>query len=168
MRHKRFHLAQDQLRELLKYDARKGVVTWKRSRGCRRAGQRASYLDKSGYRRIRIDKARYAESRVIWLLRTGTDPGNQQVDHRDGNKANNRFRNLRLATRSLNQANARRSKRNKTGAKGVCLGKSGKYVAQIRKDAKTMYLGTFPSIAEAQEAYRRAAIELFGDFARAA
>jgi hypothetical protein len=168
MRYKRIHLAQDQLRELIKYDARKGDVTWRRSRGCRCAGQRAGYLDKSGYWRIRIDGQRYQLSRAIWLLRTGIDPGDQQVDHRDGNKANNKFRNLRLATRSLNQANARRSARNKTGAKGVCLGKGGKYIAQIRKDAKTIHLGTFSSIGEAHEAYRRAAIELFGVFAQAA
>jgi transcriptional regulator with XRE-family HTH domain len=46
---------------------------------------------------------------------------------------NNKWGNLRLACPSLNQPNARRSKRNRTGAKGVCLGKGGKYIAQARR-----------------------------------
>jgi len=86
---------------------------------------------------------------------TGTWPQNE-IDHIDGNKSNNRFRNLRDVTRSANNQNRRRPDRgNKSGFLGVkCHRKS--FVARIRIDGKQIHLGVFSTAIDAHRAYIKA------------
>jgi hypothetical protein len=92
-------------------------------------------------------------------------PGDHHVDHRDGNGLNNRRENLRACTHAMNMANRGISKGNTTGFKGVV--RCGKrFGAQIKKNRAHTWLGVFSDPAEAARAYDRAALELFGDFAR--
>ena len=89
------------------------------------------------------------------------------IDHRDGDGLHNREHNLRLATNAQNQANSRRSRRNKTGFKGVSLDRaSGLYTSFIMHDGVHHYLGKFPTPEEAHAAYTREAQRLKGAFAR--
>lgn len=89
------------------------------------------------------------------------------VDHVNGNKLDNRRANLRICTHSQNHANTRLSKANKTGFKGVFWHKvAKKYVAQIRKDGRTLYLGVFTKKRDAALRYNQEAVNLFGTFAR--
>jgi hypothetical protein len=89
------------------------------------------------------------------------------VDHRDLDRTNNRWNNLRRATRSTNAANTRRQRNNTSGFKGVYPHhKTGRWYAQIRKDGRGYYLGSFATPQAAHEAYAAAARELFGEFAR--
>jgi len=87
------------------------------------------------------------------------------VDHRDGDPANNRERNLRPATGSQNKANTGTYKCNKLGVKGVYRSGNG-YQAQITKDGKRICLGTFTDLTTAMIAYNFAALEHHGKFAR--
>lgn len=89
------------------------------------------------------------------------------VDHINGNGLDNRRCNLRMATRSQNCANARMYSNNKTGFKGVFYRGKGRYRAMIRVDWKLKHLGTFSSPELAHEAYKLAALEEFGEFAKA-
>jgi hypothetical protein len=89
------------------------------------------------------------------------------VDHRNGNGLDNRRANLRPATPGQNNANARRSRLNTSGFKGVSLhAHSGLWRAYITADGKTRHLGYFHSPEDGARAYDAAAIELFGEFAR--
>jgi hypothetical protein len=91
-----------------------------------------------------------------------------QIDHKNGNRSDNRFCNLREATRSQNLANSAKPCPNQSGLKGVCWNKAlGYYVAQIRINGKNVGLGYFKSPMDAHLAYCRAAQEHYGDFARA-
>jgi hypothetical protein len=91
------------------------------------------------------------------------------VDHRDTNRGNDRWENLRLATSSQNAANGKLRSTNKSGAKGVHYDKArGKWVARTMKDYRHIFLGRFGSIEEAQAAYAAASSEVFGEFAKAA
>ena len=90
------------------------------------------------------------------------------VDHRNRNSLDNRRQNLRAATPSQNQANAKTKINSATGFKGVWLDqKRGKYLAYVIKEGKTHYAGTsYNSALEASAARQAKAQELFGDFAR--
>jgi len=81
------------------------------------------------------------------------------VDHRDRDTLNNTRRNLRKSTKSQNGANQVRK-----GLKGVRF-RHRKWQARIRVEGKEIYLGSFPKMSEAVEAYNNAALKYFGDFA---
>ena len=84
------------------------------------------------------------------------------VDHINGDGLDNRRKNLRFCTFSQNSANARLSKRNKTGFKGVCfMPKYQLYLAQMAGE----YLGLFKDPVEAAIAYNIKAKKKYGKFA---
>jgi len=84
-------------------------------------------------------------------------------DHMDKNGLNNQRYNLRIATRSQNNAN--KISTNPSGYMGVFpAGKSG-WFSRIAKDKKKYYLGFFKEKEDAALAYNKAAKELHGEFA---
>ena len=88
------------------------------------------------------------------------------IDHINGNNLDNRFSNLRLATHGQNLMNRGPQKNNKLGIKGVYQ-RGNKYRSHICKKGKRQALGSFDTPEEASAAYKRAAKEQFGEFARA-
>lgn len=85
------------------------------------------------------------------------------VDHKDGDTLNNQRENLRLATRSQNNANSKIPKTNTSGYKGVSFCNERKlWHASI----KSKSLGRFDSPEEAARHYNLAAKNLWGEFAR--
>lgn len=87
------------------------------------------------------------------------------VDHINGNKLDNRKGNLRVCIEEENKRNRPASRRNKLGVKGVSR-RGNSFYASISKGRLRKHLGSFPTVEKASEAYRNAAIELFGDFAK--
>jgi hypothetical protein len=160
----------DRVREVLDYDLETGQFTWRVKRTRVRVGDTAGYFD-NGHRKIRIDGANYHASRLAFLWMTGEWPSGE-VDHIDHNTKNNRWSNLRKATRPENQRNRTVREDSSTGFKGVRFQRSahgnrcGYYVAQIGVDGKRIYLGSFKTAQEAHAAYVKAAAEHHGDFAR--
>ncbi len=91
------------------------------------------------------------------------------IDHIDGFTGNNAIANLRLATKHENQHNSKTPKTNKSGFKGVSWAKRDNcFHACIRLNGKTKHLGCFKSPEKAAEAYKVAALEHYGSFARLA
>jgi hypothetical protein len=89
------------------------------------------------------------------------------VDHRNGDGLDNRRNNLRMASRSQNNANARLRSTNRSGFKGVTLDRRiGRWNARIYVNKQGRSLGYFATAEEAARAYDAAAIEVFGEFAR--
>lgn len=90
-----------------------------------------------------------------------------EVDHINGNKLDNRRRNLRLCRREENMQNRGVNRLSKTGCKGVSLHrKSGKYQVHITAKGIARYLGLFKQIEDAANAYSKAARLLHGEFRR--
>ena len=157
-------ITQTRLKELLDYDPETGVFTRKVNIGYRVAGTIAGTTD-NGYRRIVINDRPYMAHRLAWLFIYGEFP-KLQIDHKNGNRSDNRLINLRLATNAQNSAN-RPPVGN--GLKGCCYKKrNGRWVAQIMKECRQIHLGYFDTEQEAHSAYAEAATKLHGEFARIA
>ncbi len=178
-------LTADQVRQLLDYAPDTGVLTWKARAASlfkasgrrtaqsycdqwnrRYAGQRAGSSDGRGYRQIDILGKNHNEHIVIWLWMTGGLP-DADIDHKRIGRAENKWENLRDATRSDNLCNRGAQSNNKSGLKGVSTHKSGGFVAAICKEGKRRYLGYFKTAQAAHERYVKELESCHGEFARA-
>lgn len=90
----------------------------------------------------------------------------KQVEHKDINRANNAWSNLRLATQTNNNANHPKRSDNTSGFKGVGTTKAGRSFAQIRFKGQHYYLGAYDTAEEAARVYDAKLIEFHGEFAR--
>lgn len=165
-------LTQQRLRELLDYDASTGVFTRRVRASNSAAGTVAGSLRPSGYVAISVDDKLLRAHQLAWLYMTGEWP-NKFIDHVDLNKSNNKWDNLRLATKSQNMMNTTIRANNTTGIKGVSPYRAGEkygkpWQAAIGKDGKSFHVGHFATKEEAASAYARAAETLHGEFARTA
>jgi hypothetical protein len=155
----------EELRKLLRYDPETGEFTWLVNRGRGRVGQPAGSTTGDGYRQIEVAGRSVRLHRVAWFWMTGEWPP-EEIDHINSIKADNRWCNLRLATRSQNRANTRVHSRNQLGLKGVSYQKKGgRWSAQICVDNHRRRLGSFDSPELAHAAYMAAARKAFGEFA---
>lgn len=91
-----------------------------------------------------------------------------EVDHINGDGLDNRKLNLRNCSNQQNQCNRRLPhKNNKLGIKGVRWNKNAKkFHAKIQVNGKTIHLGYFNVLGDADSAYRKAEEKYFGEFAR--
>jgi hypothetical protein len=160
-------LTAERARELLNYDPESGALTWRvrRPNGvC--VGSVAGCAQPHGYIKVSIDGVQYYAHRIIWLIMTGAIPV-EFIDHLNGNRGDNRWANLREASRVDNARNSRIRKTNKCGVKGIYLcSERGDWVANIRVSGRNKTLGRFKTQEEAHAAYCAAAHEHFGEFAR--
>lgn len=108
------------------------------------------------------------QQRTVYMHRViKGEPDDLEVGHEDGDGLNNRRKNLREATTSQNQHNARVRKDNTSGFKGVTLHKrAAKWRAQIKLGGNNKYLGLFGTPGQAHAAYREASAKLHGEFGR--
>lgn len=90
------------------------------------------------------------------------------VDHEDGDGLNNCRSNLRDGTgRGKNGANTGMRSNNTSGYKGVLWNrKTRKWFAQIKVSGKQIYLGAHATPEAAADAYDRAAVQHFGEYAK--
>ena len=158
-------ITQAELKRILHYDPSTGVFTNRVYRSSRSlAGQVIGTVDGKGYLHTIIEQKIYRLHRLAWLYMTGDVP--VHVDHRDRNKQNNAWGNLREATCSQNAGNSGMHSHNKSGFRGVSHNtRSGKWHAQIKIKGKQTYLGRFDTPEEAAVCYNKAAEEHFGEFA---
>jgi hypothetical protein len=153
----------------MSYDPYTGVITWRHRDdvpACingRYAGKPAGKTDAYGYKVIRFNKQTYLAHRLAYLLMEGHWP-TAEIDHIDGAKSNNAWKNLRIASRSENMRN--RPGYGASGFKGVTHVKSsGKWQAQIFMSGKQTYLGAFDTAELAHAAYLEKSSEIHGEFA---
>lgn len=89
------------------------------------------------------------------------------VDHKDGVKTNDKWGNLRLATKSQNSMNAKLRSDNTSGCKGVYKCKDGRFKVGITAHSIGYSLGYFDTFEEAVKARREGEKKYHGEFARA-
>lgn len=115
-------------------------------------------------RRIRVG----GEQRILFMHRVilGT-PNGSYTDHINGDKLDNRRENLRVCTTLENARNQGLQRNNTSGFKGVTWNKNDRrWRAQLMCSGKAFFLGNHKTREAAALAYNKAAIELYGKFAR--
>ena len=160
----------ERLRAVLEYDPATGDLTWKnrpesKRFSARQAGTAAGAVGSNGYVKVQIDSRCYLAHRLIWALVTGEWPA-AQIDHINNTRNDNRWINLRAATGRQNQGNRLPTKGNPM-PKGVSYHKKANvYFARIRRGKTLHHLGSFRTAALAADAYRVAADQRWGEFAK--
>lgn len=145
------NLTQDEVKKRLNYNPKTGIFTWNEVvvPSPVKVGDIAGGHDKDGYVQIWIRDKVYFAHRLAFLYYHGYLPEND-VDHINRNKSDNRIDNLREVSRSCNMQNSRVADRNTSGYKGVSLCKaSNKWSAYITVNYKQYSLGKYKSPLEA-------------------
>lgn len=161
----------ERLKYLLSYDPETGLWTRLVTRPGRnaKAGSIARHIDGDGYVQIHVDGRYYRSTRLAFFYMTGEQlPDDVEVDHKDRDRSNDRWNNLRLATDSQNKANGDAYETNQLKVRGVGRGdrqRSKPFRARIQVDGKPKHLGYFETPELASAAYKAAAIRYFGEFA---
>jgi len=155
-------LTAEWLRDNLAYEPETGSFLWKKRGFGRTLGKVLGTKIWPGYLTIKVHGTVFYAHRLAWLYVHGVWPDGH-VDHIDGQKANNAMSNLRLATASQNVAR-RAVKRTVAPARGVMRHGVG-FVARIHYAGKKHYLGYFPTLDGARDAYQKKAKEVHGEFA---
>ena len=160
-------ITQKRLKCLLSYDPDTGYFTWNVNRQGRgaRVGGRAGCVHATGYRVIRIDGHLEYEHRLAFIFVEGAIPPNE-VDHINRVRDDNRWSNIRHATRSENQQNTGLRSSNSSGIRGVYWHRaSGKWMAYARYEGRMHSLGYFNCKHQAGEVAARFRSEKLGEAA---
>lgn len=155
------------IRFVLNYDSQTGVLRWRVSTaGTANAGNVAGGRDGRGYQSIKLFGRKYYAHRLAWVIICGEWPS-KIIDHINGDILDNRWCNLREVDYSQNMINACLHSNNKSGFKGMSFNaRKQKWAAFISAKKKGTFLGYFDKAEQAAEAYRSAAINIHGEFAR--
>ena len=173
----------ERILEVLDYDPITGVFTWKADSS--RPGQWAKWVGKvAGAKKVRqsdgtsvgmrlaIDGTDYALHRLAWVVMTGENDFDHEVDHINLNAHDNRWSNLRRATHGENAMNRRIQPNGSTGLKGVRFisrpnnNLARPWYAVIQANGKTISLGYHATKGLAAVARAKAALRYHGQFAR--
>lgn len=142
---------QERLKELFNYCPETGLLTRKVTKTYNaKKGSAAGSLNKSnGYLAVAIDGRTYCVHKIIWLHVFGGH-GDHQVDHRDGNRINNKIKNLHIASQQKNMMNKSMQSNNKSNITGVRWTHAlNKYRSVITVKGKVTHLGVFNTIFDA-------------------
>lgn len=147
-------------RPLRHFQDARAHASWNSCYAGKEAGSRAA----NGYLLVSLFKKRYMAHRLAFLIMEGAWPP-EDVDHVNGRKDDNRWANLRHASRSENNQNMRRRKDNTSGHRGVSWFKNrNKWEAKIAIRGKQVRLGYFDRFEDACAARKGASEKYFGDF----
>ena len=161
------------LRESLSYNNDTGALTWRfRPRGhfnTDHAWRRfnSAYFGKPaldsincrGYRTGACMGVRLLAHRVAWALETGAWPENE-IDHIDGDRSNNRIENLRDVSAQTNMKNTPLRLTTSSGHVGISWhSQSKKWQANIGSGRSYYYLGLFADINDAIAARKAAEVK---------
>lgn len=161
-------LTQSDLKRILDYDPVTGAFAWAAGVKSKKVkcGHPAGHIGHKGYQFIKVAGVRYPAHRLAWLYCYGEWP-RPETDHINGDPADNRIANLRIATTRENQGNQKKRSDNRSGYKGVYWASDKcRWLARIKDRGRTRYLGAFDTPEEAHAAYVAASAKVFGEYAR--
>lgn len=162
-------LTPEYIRNRLRYEHSTGLFFWNHSEEMpvywnkRFANERAG-CKTHRYIKIVVNARPCLGHRLAWIYVHGEIPRHMRVDHINGDGADNRIENLRLATQSNNLINWTRTRENGLPRGIHWYGPTGKWVAKIQLRGRTRYFGYHDTVEEAVFAYQAGVIRLCGEF----
>lgn len=145
----------DELRSMLSYDPLDGVFTWiSVSKFHGEKNGNVAGCESEGYRYVKIDSIRYKAHRLAWFYINGYWPVGF-IDHINGDGLDNRIKNLRDVSQTVNAQNHKEKIKKNGLPTGVSFCVGG-YRARIQVNKKQLSLGVFDSQEKAYKAYRSA------------
>lgn len=157
------NLTAARVRELLSYDPLTGDLTWRVDRNSViKAGDVAGAINSAGYVVIRVDRQLAYAHRLAWLHVTGDWPAHV-IDHDDGQRSNNRWKNLKARTQRRNCLNQHvpQGSSKQLGANKNSRGQNFRAIITI--DHKQWHIGTYRTAEAASEARALVAQAVLGD-----
>lgn len=153
-------LSFERLHELFTVNFETGELFCKKPRGGLRVGDKCGTL-MDGYIQVFADGEAYRAHRIIWKMFHGTDPKGQ-IDHKNGNRADNRIENLADVLPVENSRNRNCEVASNSGHRGVSWCTTRKrWTACIGANDRTVHLGGFFKKEHAVEARAHAESVLF-------
>lgn len=146
----------ERVKELLAYDPETGIFTWRVKRNNKTpAGMAAGTQSTFGHVQLRVDFKSLLAHRAAWAVTYGEWP-TTDIDHINGDPADNRISNLRMVSRGHNLQNQRKGHSDGTsGYLGVSVRKN-KWQAKIMSGGVRYGLGNFDTPELASAAYLEA------------
>lgn len=150
----------DRVVELLEYEPSSGLFRWKEDRIAKgrvvaAKGHVAGTFHPKYGRSISLDGKQFRAHLMAWLVVHGVWP--RLIDHKDGDKDNNRIDNLRSTTIRVNAQNQRKatSANRSSGLLGVSRSRSRlkPWKAQIQAEGRIQHIGCFATAQDAHDAY---------------
>jgi hypothetical protein len=130
------------------FDHKDGHLYWKKVIHPNKqylVGKEVGSIHKTGYRHVTWLGKVHKSHRLIFMLHHGYLP--PEVDHINGDRADNRIENLRPATRSENQCNRNALASNTSGYPGVSWHKASKaWLVRVMKNGKSHLIGYFKDL----------------------
>jgi hypothetical protein len=149
----RQELTHERLVALLRYNPQSGDFTRRVSlTNSGRAGAPAGSIGSHGYLQISVAGRIYLAHRLAWFYMTGAWPCGV-VDHKDVDRLNNRWSNLRDASTLTNNQNQRAARKNSRSGLLGTFRAGNRWKAQIKVNRKAIHLGSFATAQEAHAAY---------------
>lgn len=142
-------ITQSNLKDILMYNRLSGEFFWSAKASHPRAGMLAGCVNGCGYSQIKIKGVTYYAHRLAWLYVYGEFPENQ-IDHINHIRSDNRWCNLREVTHQENSMNRNLDIDNTSGVIGVSWSKrDNKWYSRIKINSKEKYIGLFEDKFEA-------------------
>lgn len=158
---------------LLSYEPETGLFRWmvvRQTTGRKIQPGEIAGTPNYGYVAIKALGRLWRAHRLAWLFMTGElPPKGQEIDHINGNRADNRWANLRCVAKAQNMWNAKRPVTNVSGVKGVSwVAERGQWLARITVNGRKIHLGQFDDKERAIAARKQGERQYHGEFARKA
>lgn len=146
-----------ELRNRLSYCQDTGKLFWKIGHRRKRPGDEAGYLHPNGYVVVGLNGSMHGAHRIAFAIHYGKWP-DLHIDHINGNRSDNRIKNLREASQSVNSQNRREVRKGKPlSYLGVRKNQGSKtFSASININGKDKWLGSYKTPELAHKAYMEA------------
>ena len=128
------------LNDIVEYDPDTGMFDIKHGVGGRKRGVTPGGKGPNGYLRLKVNGKSYLAHRLAFLIMTGREP--KIVDHKNGDRTDNRWSNLRETGHNGSSQNMVK-KVSSAGFVGLKLTRTGKYQVRMCVNSRHLHFGTF-------------------------